>query len=118
MKNREEAYIGIELETHIYGDDLGSAGMDDILMEGIDITADELYQFIYFNGYNCEEEHLKMMLDEHTNDKNMLYPLECIYDRETSYEDWLEYKKEKDDWFDAEAKREDAELKLKIKGMK
>ena len=46
MKNREEAYIGIELETHMYGDDLGSGGMDDILMVGIDLTADELYHLM------------------------------------------------------------------------
>ena len=92
MKNREEAYIGLELKTHHYPDDLGESGMNDILDDGIDITADELYQFIYLNGYHCEEEHLKMMLDEHDNSNNMLYPLECNYDKTTSYEDWIEYK--------------------------
>ena len=97
MKNREEAYIGIELETHSYPEDLGQCAMDDILNEGIEISADELYQFIYDNGYNCDEDKLKMMLDEHDSADNMLYPLDCIYDKDTSYSDWLDYKSERDE---------------------
>ena len=101
MRNREEAYIGIELETHIYGQDLGSAGMEDVLNQGIDISARELYKFIYENGWYCSDEKLKMMLDDYENSDNMLYPLTCHYEKETSYADWLEYEK----WRDEERER-------------
>tara|TARA_Y100001963_G_scaffold158067_1_gene256364 strand:- start:1521 stop:1844 length:324 start_codon:yes stop_codon:yes gene_type:complete len=97
MNSREEAYIGIELETHIYGQDLGSAGMDDVLHEGIDISAERLYRFIYENGWCCSDEKLKMMLDDYENSNNMLYPLTCHYHRETSYADWLEYFKDREE---------------------
>ena len=102
MENREEAYIGIELETHIYGQDLGSAGMEDVLNQGIDISARELYKFIYENGWYCSDEKLKMMLVDYENSDNMLYPLTCHYEKETSYAEWLEYKK----WRDEEREKE------------
>ena len=94
MKNTERAYIGIELGTHSYPEDLGQSGMDDILDEGIDISADELYEFIYYNKYDCSEEHLKMLLDDFDCSKNMFYPLYCNYYKTTSYSDWLDYKSE------------------------
>ena len=97
MRNREEAYIGIELETHEFQVDLGSSAEQDILDEGIDISARELYEFIYDNGYHCSDEKLKMMLDDFENTKNMLYPLSCHYNKETSYADWLEYEKWRDE---------------------
>lgn len=53
MKNTEEAYIGLELGTHSYPEDCCENAMNDILDEGIAITATELYDFIYDNGYNC-----------------------------------------------------------------
>jgi len=110
MKNTERAYIGIELGTHLYPEDLGQSGMDDILNEGIDIYANELYEFIYYNGYDCSEEHLKMLLDDFDSSKNMFYPLECNYDKTTSYSDWLDYKSEMD-----EQKRKAMVVKASVK---
>jgi hypothetical protein len=71
--------------------------MDDIVDEGIEIGASELYEFIYDNGYNCSDEKLKMLLDDFDNSKNMFFPLDCHCDRETSYADWLEYKTMRDE---------------------
>ena len=99
MKNTEEAYIGLELGTHSYPGDCCENAMNDILDEGIAITATELYDFIYENGYNCSEEHLKMLLDDFNNSKNMYYPLDCHYDKSTSYEDWIEYKSYRDEQY-------------------
>mgnify|MGYP001397937174 CR=1 FL=1 len=94
MKRTEEAYIGLELETHTWNVDIENNAMEDILDEGIECYPDDVYALIY-EGYNCSEEHLKMMLSEPDNSKNMLYPLDCF--RELSYDDWLDYKKEVDD---------------------
>jgi hypothetical protein len=94
MKNTEEAYIGLELGTHSYPDDCCENAMNDILDEGIEITATELYDFIYENGYSCTEEHLKMLLNDFDDSKNMYYPLTCF--KSTSYEDWVEHKSFRD----------------------
>jgi hypothetical protein len=99
MKNTEEAYIGLELGTHSYPEDCCENAMNDILDEGIAITETELYDFIYENGYNCTEEHLKMLLDDFENDKNMYYPLDCYYNKSTSYKDWIEYKNFRDEQY-------------------
>lgn len=95
MKRTERAYIQIELGTAIWNVDLEYNGESDILDEGISCIPEEVYELIY-EGYDCSEEHLKMMLDEPDNSKNMLYPLDCY--RDLSYNDWLEYKKEQELW--------------------
>tara|TARA_R110002020_G_scaffold454290_1_gene669644 strand:+ start:3623 stop:3994 length:372 start_codon:yes stop_codon:yes gene_type:complete len=89
MKNIEKAYIRIELGTATWNEDLSSSGEQDILDEGIECYAEDVYELIY-DGYNISEEKLKMILDEHDNSDNMLYPLDCFED--LSYADWLEYR--------------------------
>lgn len=89
MKETEKAYIGIELKTHTWNVDLTQSGEQDVLSDGISGSPDDIYSFIYVNGYNCDEERLKFLL----NDKgsgNMLYPIDCF--EELSYNDWLKYK--------------------------
>ena len=93
MKNTEKAYIKIILGTATWNVDLEQNGEQDILDEGIDCYPEEVYALIY-EGYNISEDKLKMLLDEPDNSKNMLYPLD--YQKDLSYDDWLEYKKEKD----------------------
>ena len=94
MKNIDRAYIGLELETHTWNVDIESNAMDDILDEGIECYPEDVYELIY-DGYNCTEDKLKMMLNEPDNGDNMLYPLDCYKD--LSYDDWLQYKKERDE---------------------
>ena len=101
MKRTELAYIGLELETHRYPEDINNTAMEDILDEGIEGYPEDIYALIY-KGYSCSEEKLKMMLDEPDNSNNMLYPLDCY--RDLSYDDWLEYKKEWDE-FEKEAEK-------------
>ncbi len=93
MKRTEKAYIQICLGTATWNVDLEHNGEQDILDEGIDCYPDEVYELIY-EGYECSEDKLKMLLSEPDNSKNMLYPLDCF--RELSYNDWLDYKKEMD----------------------
>ena len=95
MKRTEKAYIQIELGTATWNVDLESNGEQDILDEGIDCQDYEVYEIIYEEGYSISEDKLKMMLDEHDNSKNMLYPLNNLKD--LSYSGWLEYKQERDD---------------------
>jgi hypothetical protein len=94
MKRTEEAYIGLELGTHTWNVDIENNAMEDILDAGIECYPEDIYSIIY-EGYSCSEEHLKMMLSEPDNSKNMLYPLDCF--RELSYDNWLEYKIERDE---------------------
>ena len=61
--------------------------------EGIDCYPEDVYDIIY-EGYTISEDKLKMMLNEPDNSDNMLYPLDC--QKDLSYDDWLEYKAEKD----------------------
>jgi predicted Zn-dependent protease len=68
--------------------------VDDILDEGIDCYPEEVYEILYEEGYDVTEEKLRMMLNEHDNGDNMLYPLDCF--RDLSYDDWLEYKEMRD----------------------
>ena len=93
MKNTEKAYIKIELETATWNVDLEHNGMQDILDEGINCYPEEVYALIY-EGYSISEDKLKMLLNEPDNSGNMLYPLDCYKD--LSYDDWIEYKKERD----------------------
>ena len=108
MKRTELAYIGLELGTHRYPEDLSSSGMDDILDEGIECYPEDIYAILY-EGYDCEEEHIKMMLDEPDNSKNMLYPLSCY--RDLSYDKWLEYKK---DWEEMDREEEEKRRKARL----
>ena len=94
MKRIDEAYICLELGTARYPEDINNTAMEDILDEGIDCYPDDVYALVY-EGYECDEEHLKMLLDEPDNSKNMWYPIDCF--RDLSYDDWLDYKKEQDD---------------------
>ena len=93
MKNTEKAYIQIELGTATWNVDLEHNGEQDILDEGIDCYPEEVYALIY-EGYSISEDKLKMLLNEPDNSGNMLYPLDCYKD--LSYDDWIEYKKERD----------------------
>jgi len=101
MKRIEEAYIGLELGTHTWNVDIENNAMEDILDAGIGCYPEDIYALIY-KGYSCSEEKLKMMLNEPDNSNNMLYPLDCY--RDLSYDDWLEYKKEWDE-FEKEAEK-------------
>ena len=91
MKRTEKAYIEIELGTATWNEDLNCNAEQDILDEGIRCYPRDVYEIIY-EGYECSEVHLKMLLDEPDNSKNMFYPLDCQED--LSYDDWIEYKKE------------------------
>ena len=101
MKRTERAYIEIELGTATWNVDLESNAEQDILDEGINCYTEDVYDIIY-DGYECSEEHLKMLLDEPNNSKNMFYPIECQDD--LSYDDWIKYKQEKDE--EAEQRKE------------
>ncbi len=74
MKRTELAYIGLELGTHRYPEDINNTAMEDILDEGIECYPEDIYAIIY-EGYECSEEKLKMLLDEPDKSKNMWYPL-------------------------------------------
>ncbi len=101
MKRTELAYIGLELGTHRYPEDINNTAMEDILDEGIECYPEDIYAIIY-EGYECSEEKLKMLLDEPDNSKNMWYPLDCY--RDLSYDKWLEHKK---DWEEFEKEAEE-----------
>ena len=102
MKRIELAYIGLELGTARYPEDINNTAMEDILDEGIAGYPEDIYSIIY-KGYDCEEEHLKMLLNEPDNSNNMFYPLDCF--RDLSYDDWLEYKKEWDEHHEEQRKK-------------
>ena len=93
MKRMDRVYIELELGVATWNKDINNNAMEDILDEGIDCYTEDVYSIIY-NGYAISEDKLKMMLDEPDNSDNMLYPVDC--QRELSYSDWLDYKKEKD----------------------
>ena len=40
-----------------------------------------------------------MLLDDFDNSKNMYYPLDCHYDKSTSYKDWIKYKMYRDEQY-------------------
>tara|TARA_Y100001973_G_C5137784_1_gene301272 strand:+ start:790 stop:1119 length:330 start_codon:yes stop_codon:yes gene_type:complete len=94
MKRTEKAYIQLDLESAIWNVDIENNAMEDILDTGIDCYPEDVYKIIY-EGYNCDEDKLKMLLDEPDNSKNMWYPLDCL--RDLSYDDWIEYKQEREE---------------------
>ena len=98
MNRMETNYIKLELGVAEWQVDINNDAMDDILDMGIECYPEDVYEIIYREGYEISEDKLKMMLDEPDNSKNMLYPLDCF--RDLSYEDWLEYKKEQDDFYE------------------
>ena len=93
MRRIEKTYIELEIGMATWNVDINNNAMEDILDEGIRCYPEDIYSIIY-EGYNISEDKLKMMLNEPDNPSNMLYPLDCYKD--LSYNDWLEYKKEKD----------------------
>tara|TARA_B100001250_G_C19767576_1_gene775503 strand:+ start:593 stop:934 length:342 start_codon:yes stop_codon:yes gene_type:complete len=95
MKKTEKAYIKIELGTAVWNVDLETNAEQDILEDGISCSTEDVYELIY-EGYTCSEEHLKMLLDEPNNSKNMFYPLDC--QKDLSYNDWKNYKDKADSW--------------------
>ena len=101
MKRTEKAYIQLDLESAIWNVDIENNAMEDILDAGIDCYPEDVYEIIY-EGYNCDEDKLKMLLDEPDNSKNMWYPLDCC--RDLSYDKWLEHKK---DWEEFEKEAEE-----------
>ena len=64
MSDLEKAYIGLELETHVWNVDIENNGMNSILENGIAGSPEDIYRFIYDNGYNCSESKLQFLLDE------------------------------------------------------
>ena len=93
MKRMDKVYIQLEIGMAEWNVDINNDAMEDILDEGIDCYAEDVYDIIY-EGYTISEDKLKMMLDEPDSSGNMLYPLDC--QKDLSYDDWLEYKAEKD----------------------
>ena len=93
MRKMDRVYIELEIGMATWNVDINNNAMEDILDEGIDCYAEDVYDIIY-EGYTISEDKLKMMLNEPDNSDNMLYPLDC--QRDLSYDDWLEYKAEKD----------------------
>mgnify|MGYP003133238434 CR=1 FL=1 len=93
MRKMDRVYIELELGMAEWNVDINNNAMDDILDRGIDCYAEDVYDIIY-KGYTISEDKLKMMLNEPDNSDNMLFPLDC--QRDLSYDDWLEYKAERD----------------------
>ena len=93
MRRIEKTYIELEIGMATWNVDINNNAVEDILDEGIDCYPEDVYSIIY-EGYTISEDKLKMMLNEPDNSDNMLYPLDCYKD--LSYNDWLEYKKERD----------------------
>ena len=106
MRKMDRVYIQLEIGTATWNVDINNNAMDDILDRGINCQPEEVYNIIY-EGYTITEDKLKMMLNEPDNSDNMFYPLD--YQRDLSYDDWLEYKAEKDleneiqDFFESES---------------
>ena len=97
MNRMEKNYIKLELGVATWEVDINNDAMNDILEWGIDCFPEEVYKIVYEEGYKISEDKLKMMFDEPSNSRNMLYPLDCY--RDLSYKDWLEYKKSMDDYY-------------------
>ena len=93
MNRMDRVYIELEIGMAIWNVDINNNAVEDILDKGIDCYAEDVYNIIY-EGYTITEDKLKMMLNEPDNSDNMLYPLDC--QRDLSYDDWLEYKAERD----------------------
>ena len=92
MNRMDKVYIKLELGMAEWNVDINNNAMEDILEKGIDCKAEKVYDIIY-EGYTITEDKLKMMLNEPDNSDNMLYPLD--YQKDLSYDDWLEYKAER-----------------------
>tara|TARA_R110002020_G_C16048080_1_gene754334 strand:- start:371 stop:685 length:315 start_codon:yes stop_codon:yes gene_type:complete len=97
MNRMEKNYIKLELGVATWEVDINNDAMNDILDMGVECYPEEVYEIAYEEGYEISEDKLKMMFDEPDNSKNMLYPLDCY--RDLSYNDWLDYKKERDDYY-------------------
>ena len=93
MRKMDRVYIQLEIGMATWNVDINNNAMDDILDEGINCQPEEVYSIIY-EGYTISEDKLKMMLNEPDNVDNMFYPLD--YQKDLSYDNWLEYKAEKD----------------------
>ena len=93
MSDLEKAYIGLELETHVWNVDIENNGMNTILDNGIAGSPEDIYRFIYDNGYNCSENKLQFLLDENDSSGNMFYPIDCQL--QLSYDGWLKYRGER-----------------------
>ena len=92
MNRMDRVYIELEIGMAIWNVDINNNAVEDILDKGIDCYAEDVYNIIY-EGYTITEDKLKMMLNEPDNSDNMLYPLD--YQKDLSYDDWLEYKAER-----------------------
>lgn len=92
MRKMDRVYIELEIGMATWNVDINNNAMEDILDEGIDCYAEDVYDIIY-DGYTISEDKLKMMLNEPDNNNNMFFPLDC--QKDLSYDDWLVYKAER-----------------------